>query len=105
MILQAVHDTTAARLDTFAKSLCILLAGFPGRTSVWIAPRLATQSLFEFVVTGVGNILLVIQQAIHGSLLISLRLAAIFLGIGPARTITLLRQAGKRKQAKQQRRN
>jgi len=94
MILQTVNDAPTTWLDTFAKGLDILFAGFSRRTSRGIPVFLIAQSLLEAVVTAIGNVLLMIQQAIHCSLWISLGLATIFLNIAPTRPISLLRLAG-----------
>jgi hypothetical protein len=94
MILQTVHDAPTAWLDTFAKGLDILSAGFSRRASRGRPFLLVAHTLLEVVVTAIGNILLMIQQTIHGCLRIALRLAAVFLNIGPTRTISLLGLAG-----------
>jgi hypothetical protein len=85
MVEKAIDDPSAAGLDILAEGFGILLAGSPtpaARATFVITPP--AQLLLEFVVTGIGNVLLMVKQAFRGRLGVALVLWAETLDVGPA---------------------
>jgi hypothetical protein len=103
MIEKAIDDPSAAGSHILAEGFGILLAGSPtpaaARATFVITPP--AQLLLEFVVTGIGNVLLMVKQAFRSRLGVTPVLWTEALHVGTAWASAFLGRRGQRREAGQ----
>lgn len=83
MLDQAADDAAATGLDSFAEFFCIGFAGF--------YRPLRLDALLERVITGIGDLFLMIEKTLHRLLSASLALAAELFHVDATGRIPFLR--------------